>query len=143
MLFADLLLRKRNGGRLAPGEIHGLIRDYLRDEVTDYQMSAFLMAVWFVGMDAEETAALVEAMTYSGEVLDLSSIPGVKVDKHGLGGTAQPVSEIVVSLVAAAGVPVPMMSGRGMGHTRGTLDKLEAIPGFRADLSPQEFTHVS
>jgi pyrimidine-nucleoside phosphorylase len=138
VLFADLLLRKRNGARLAPAEIHELIRAYLCDEVTDYQMAAFLMAVWFVGLDPEETAALVEAMTRSGEVLDLSAVPGVKVDKHGLGGAAQPVSELVVPLVAAAGVPVPMMSGRGMGHTRGTLDKLEAIPGFRADLAPGE-----
>lgn len=138
MLFYDLLLRKRNGGRLAPGEIHEVIGAYLKDEVTDYQMAAFLMAVWFVGLDAEETSALVETMTRSGEILDLSEVPGIKVDKHGLGGTAQPVSEIVVSLVAAAGVPVPMMSGRGMGHTRGTLDKLEAIPGFRIHLSPAE-----
>src|SRR5262249_41917584 len=108
-------------------------------EIPDYQMSAFLMATYFSGMTDQEVRPLTELMMNSGQVLDLSSIPGIKVDKHSTGGVGDKTSLIVAPLAASAGVVVPMMSGRGLGHTGGTLDKLESIPGFRTNLSPDEF----
>jgi pyrimidine-nucleoside phosphorylase len=139
MRTVDLIQRKRDGGELAPEEIEFLIEGYTRGEIPDYQMSAFLMAVYFKGMSDHEIGRLTECMLRSGESADLSSIPGLKVDKHSTGGVGDKTSLIVAPLAAAAGVVVPTMSGRALGHTGGTLDKLESIPGFRTDLSPEEF----
>jgi pyrimidine-nucleoside phosphorylase len=139
MRTVDLIHRKRDGEELTPEEICGLVDGYCRNEVPDYQMSAFLMAVFYSGMTDREVSALTECMIRPGETVDLSSIPGIKVDKHSTGGVGDKTSLISAPLAAAAGVVVPMISGRGLGHTGGTLDKLEAIPGFRTDLSIDEF----
>ncbi len=138
----ELIRKKRLGGRLSPEELRAFIRGYLDGAVAEYQMSAFLMAVYFQGMEFEETAAFTETMLHSGTVVDLSAIPGIKVDKHSTGGVGDKVSLILAPLVAACGVPVPMISGRGLGHTGGTLDKLESIPGFRTGLSLAEYEAV-
>jgi pyrimidine-nucleoside phosphorylase len=139
MRTVELIQRKRNGEELAPEEIEFLIEGYTRGEIPDYQMSAFLMAVYFSGMSDREVSRLTECMLRSGETVDLSAIPGVKVDKHSTGGVGDKTSLIVAPLAAAAGVIVPMISGRALGHTGGTLDKLESIPGMRTDLTPVEF----
>jgi pyrimidine-nucleoside phosphorylase/thymidine phosphorylase len=139
MRTVDLIHRKRDGEELSPQEIAWLVEGYTRGEIPDYQMSAFLMAVFFSGMSDREVSTLTDCMVRSGETVDLSSIPGVKVDKHSTGGVGDKTSLIAAPLAAAAGVIVPMISGRGLGHTGGTLDKLEAIPGFRTDLSVEEF----
>ncbi len=138
----EILGAKRDGEALAEEEIRRLVRDFLDGKVTDYQMAAFLMAVFFRGMTDAETVALTDAMLRSGTVIDLSGVPGIKVDKHSTGGVGDKVSIALAPLVAACGVPVPMVSGRGLGHTGGTLDKLEAIPGFRTDLSVADFTRI-
>ncbi|HLJ49711.1 MAG TPA: thymidine phosphorylase [Bryobacteraceae bacterium] len=140
MRTVDLIHRKRDGEELTPQEIAHFIDGYTRNEIPDYQVSAFLMAVFFSGMTDREVSALTESMMRSGEVLDLSDIPGVKVDKHSTGGVGDKTSLIAAPLAAAAGVVVPMISGRALGHTGGTLDKLESIPGFRTDLNVAEFT---
>lgn len=139
MRTVDLIYRKREGEELAPEEIVHLVDGYTRGEIPDYQMSAFLMAVCWQGMSDREVTALTECMLNSGERVDMSSVPGVKVDKHSTGGVGDKTSLIAAPLAAAAGVTVPMISGRALGHTGGTLDKLEAIPGFRTGLSIEEF----
>src|SRR6202163_2067312 len=138
MRTVDLIQRERDGGEIAPQEIDFLVDGYTTGEIPDYQMSAFLMAVYFSGMTDREVSRLTECMLRSGDTVDLSSIPGVKVDKHSTGGVGDKTSLIVAPLAAAAGVIVPMMSGRALGHTGGTLDKLESIPGFRTNFTPDE-----
>lgn len=140
MRTVDLVHRKRDGEELSAEEIAFVIDGYTRGEIPDYQISAFLMAVFFSGMSDREVSSLTESMMRSGEVLDLSSIPGMKVDKHSTGGVGDKTSLIAAPLAASAGVVVPMISGRALGHTGGTLDKLESIPGFRTNLSIEEFT---
>ena len=139
MRTVDLIQRKRDGDELAPEEIEFLVDGYTSGEIPDYQMSAFLMAVFYSGMTDREVSRLTECMLRSGETADLSAIPGIKVDKHSTGGVGDKTSLVVAPLAAAAGVVVPMMSGRALGHTGGTLDKLESIPGFRTDLTSEEF----
>jgi pyrimidine-nucleoside phosphorylase len=137
---AELIERKRDGGRLEAGELRELILGYARGEVPDYQMAAFAMAVYFRGLSPEETYALTDAMIASGETLDLGAALGRKVvDKHSTGGVGDKTSLAVGPIVASCGVPVGKMSGRGLGHTGGTLDKLESVPGYRIDLSTDEF----
>ena len=135
MLAHRLIERKRDGGRIEPGEWRALALAYAKGHVPDYQMAALLMACYLRGLDRAETAALTEAMIASGDRLDLSHLGRPRVDKHSTGGVGDKVSLVLAPLVASLGVAVPMMSGRSLGHTGGTLDKLESIPGFRTDLS--------
>lgn len=138
----ELIRRKRDGGKLHPEEIAAFLHGYTRGSIPDYQAAAMLMAVFFRGLDAVELAAWTRTMLHSGDVLDLSDIPGRKVDKHSTGGVGDKISIPLAPLVAACGVRVPMISGRGLGHTGGTLDKLESIPGFRVDLPVEEFRRL-
>src|SRR5271165_2304220 len=139
MRTVDLIHRKRDGEELSAEEIQFIIDGYTRGDIPDYQISAFLMAVFFSGMADREVSALTESMMNSGTLVDLSSVPGVKVDKHSTGGVGDKTSLIASPIAASAGVVVPMISGRALGHTGGTLDKLESIPGFRTDLTIDEF----
>src|ERR1700719_2854063 len=142
MRAVDLIRKKRDSGEHSREEIDFLVSGYTRGEIPDYQMAAWLMAVWIRGMSRSELAALTEVMLYSGEVLNHSEIPGKKVDKHSTGGIGDKTSLILAPSVAAGGLTVPMISGRGLGHTGGTLDKLEAIPGFNVNLSLAQFRRV-
>ncbi len=142
MNVADLILRKRDGFALAEAEIVYLIDGYTAGRIPDYQMAALCMAVYYRGMTAEETLCLTRAMVHSGSVLDFSSLSGLKVDKHSTGGVGDKTSLIIAPLVAAAGSSVPMISGRGLGFTGGTLDKLESIPGFTVQLTLPRFRQV-
>ncbi len=135
----ELIHAKRDGRPIPAADIAALVDGFTRGDVPEYQMAAFCMAVFFRGMDDAEVRALTEAMLRSGDVLDLSDVPGAKVDKHSTGGVGDKVSLALAPLAAACGVKVPMISGRGLGHTGGTLDKLEAIPGFRVDLPIERF----
>jgi len=132
-------LKKRNGGKLSKEEIEFMVNGYVKGDIPDYQMAAFLMAIYFKHMDGEERAILTETMANSGDKVDLSSIPGIKIDKHSTGGVGDKTTLVVGPIVASLGVPVAKMSGRALGHTGGTIDKLESIPGFRTTLSEEEF----
>lgn len=138
----DLIKKKRDGHALQDDEVQFLIDGYTEGTVTDYQMSAFAMAVFFQGMAGDELRAFTRSMLHSGEIVDLAHIPRVKVDKHSTGGVGDKISLPLAPAVAALGVPVPMVSGRGLGHTGGTLDKLESIPGFRVDLTTPDYERL-
>jgi pyrimidine-nucleoside phosphorylase len=140
--LVELIAAKRDTMRLAAHEIKRLVHAFGCGELADYQMAAWLMAVFFCGLDDDETVALTDAMLHSGRTLDLSAIPGVKVDKHSTGGVGDKVSIALAPLVASCGVRVPMVSGRGLGHTGGTLDKLESIPGFRTQIPAEDFVRI-
>jgi pyrimidine-nucleoside phosphorylase len=142
MRAVDLIRKKRDSGEHTREEIDFLVSGYTRGEIPDYQISAWLMAAWLRGLNRLEIAALTESMLYSGEVLNLADLPGRKVDKHSTGGVGDKTSLILAPIAAAGGLTVPMISGRGLGHTGGTLDKLEAIPGFNVNLTLAEFRRV-
>lgn len=142
MHFLELILKKRNGHRLSTKEIDYFISEYVNRNIPDYQVSALLMAIWFSRMDVRETRDLTFAMRDSGDKIDLSAIPGVKVDKHSTGGVADTTTLVAAPLVAACGLKVAKMSGRGLGHTGGTIDKLESIPGLSTDVSMEKFVKI-
>ena len=139
MRMYDLIMKKRNGGALSKAEIYFMVEGYTKGEIPDYQMSAMMMAVYFVGMNEEETFHLTMAMAHSGEMLDLSAIDGIKVDKHSTGGVGDKTSLALTPMVAACGVKIAKMSGRGLGHTGGTIDKLESFAGFSTAISTEDF----
>ena len=139
MRMYDLIMKKRNGGVLSREEIEYMIREYTDERIPDYQMSAMMMAIYFKGMNAEETVALTTAMAHSGDMMDLSAISGTKVDKHSTGGVGDKTSIALTPMVAACGVKIAKMSGRGLGHTGGTIDKLESFEGFSTGISAEHF----
>jgi pyrimidine-nucleoside phosphorylase len=138
----DVIRKKRDGGELSRPEIEFLVRGYTAGKIPDYQISAWLMAALLKGLTRAETAALTDAMLHSGETLNFSDLPAAKIDKHSTGGVGDKTSLVLAPLVAAAGLYVPMISGRGLGHTGGTLDKLEAIPGFNVRISLKRFREI-
>lgn len=141
MRMYDLIMKKRNGGQLTKEEIEFMVKGFTAGEIPDYQMSAMMMAVYFVGMNTEETLHLTMAMANSGDMLDLSAIEGIKVDKHSTGGVGDKTSLALAPMVAACGIKVAKMSGRGLGHTGGTIDKLESFPGFSTEITEERFIH--
>lgn len=142
MRMYDIIAKKRDGGSLSEKEIEFFVNGYVNGEVKDYQVSALLMAIFFNGMNDDETAMLTKAMAESGDVIDLSSIPGIKVDKHSTGGVGDKTTFVISSIVASCGVYVAKMSGRGLGHTGGTIDKMESIPGMRTSIAKEEFFEI-
>src|SRR5699024_9242333 len=138
----DVIEKKRNGKALSKEEISFFIGGYTNGTIPDYQVSALLMAIYFQGMTEEESADLTLAMAHSGTTLDLSDIDGIKVDKHSTGGVGDTTTLILIPLVASLGIPIPKMSGRGLGHTGGTIDKLEAISGFHVEISEPTFIEL-
>src|ERR1035438_992068 len=142
MNVIEIIKKKRDREELSRNEINFIVESFTKNKTPDYQFSAFLMATYLNGMNVAETSYLTEAMLYSGKVIDLKSVKGVKVDKHSTGGIGDKTSLIIAPIAAAAGVPVPMISGRGLGHTGGTLDKLESIPGFRTDLTLEKYKNA-
>lgn len=139
MRMVDLIEKKRDGGELTKEEIYSMVDGYTNGSIPDYQMSSFLMSVFFKGMTSEETANMTMAMVESGDQIDLSAIDGIKVDKHSTGGVGDTTTIVLAPLVAAVGVPVAKLSGRGLGHTGGTVDKFEAIPGFQSEIESDQF----
>lgn len=142
MRMVDIIQKKRDGEELSPSEIRFMIEGYTNDDIPDYQISAFAMAVMFQGMTQEERVELTSAMVESGDQIDLSAIDGVKVDKHSTGGVGDTTTLVLAPLVASLGVPVAKMSGRGLGHTGGTLDKLESVPNFHVEVTDDEFVRL-
>lgn len=142
MRMYDLIMKKRNGEALTDSEIKYMISEYVSGEIPDYQMSAMLMAIYFKGMTDHETAVMTNEVAHSGDMVDLSGIHGIKVDKHSTGGVGDKTTLVIAPIVAACGVKVAKMSGRGLGHTGGTIDKMESIPGMRTSLDPDEFFNV-
>lgn len=143
MRMYDIIAKKRDGGTLSSQELAWMVKKYTAGEIPDYQMSALLMAIFLNGMTHEETAVLTSEMAASGDMVDLSSLPGKKIDKHSTGGIGDKTTIVVGPLVAACGVTVAKMSGRGLGFTGGTVDKLESIPGLRTELAQEEFLAIA